>query len=47
MHSLFISEKNTPEIFSPRTQFKVLAIKKRKIDSIYTTLDEKTFDSIV
>ena len=34
MHSLFISEKNTPEIFSPRTQFKVLAI-KREILTLY------------
>ena len=28
MHSLFITETNTREIFSPRTEFKVLAIKR-------------------
>ena len=27
MHSLFITEKNTRDIFSSRTEFKVLAIK--------------------
>ena len=34
MHSLFITEKNTLEIFSSRTEFKVLAI-KREIFTLY------------
>ena len=34
MHSLFITEKNTREIFSSRTEFKVLAI-KREIFTLY------------
>ena len=34
MHSLFTTEKNTREIFSSRTEFKVLAI-KREILTLY------------
>ena len=34
MHSLFITEKNTREILSSRTEFKVLAI-KREILTLY------------
>ena len=34
MHSLFITDTNTREIFSPRTEFKVLAI-KREILTLY------------
>ena len=41
MHSLFITATKTPEIFSSRTEFKGLAI-KREILTLYTTLDEKT-----
>ena len=40
MHSLFITEKNTREIYSPRPEFKVLAI-KREILTLYISRSMK------